>query len=282
MGQCSQAELSCGTDQSRHDFEKSPKEFALPSRPEAEKAQDLEERTSNGAKLDQLYSHYFTYGGELTNPSRHERSFKTDILSLARGLNNEGITCQEIVDAICVTAPAFRHPERPDQLPVRPEGQVFVEPSQASLLVPDEFSSLRYDWTAPSASQVSSSSDQETLQSCMGAFMSAMLSGIMAQLRLEPDEGTGTRHKIDVALSIAKDLKVLVISGASIERRMPLSSVRWVRPSDGVDRDLMVFMRLEGGRFLRIEFEHKGQAAFFGTCMRLLLKDSRSTGSGPR
>lgn len=238
---------------------------------------------------------------ELRNPSMNS-TLKTD-LSPARQ-RHEGGLCREVLLAVCVTMPErdnndwFREGISYHQAAMRTEGEVkcFSEEEErqsrnTSLAVPDEFVGIRYDWTMPSQQQPSAEeSDEARLGACLKAFVSSMLGGVTTQLQLEAAEAEQPLqshgwHAIDAVVRLSQDLTVLNISATGSERSVPIRSIRSVRPPVRVfgglswfqpsDRELMVILSLAGGRFVRLRFDQKDQAAYFGTCVRVLVKVSR-------
>eukprot|EP00931_Biecheleriopsis_adriatica_P094303 TRINITY_DN67969_c0_g1_i1.p1 TRINITY_DN67969_c0_g1~~TRINITY_DN67969_c0_g1_i1.p1 ORF type:complete len:276 (+),score=54.71 TRINITY_DN67969_c0_g1_i1:27-830(+) len=150
------------------------------------------------------------------------------------------------------------------------------------LTVPEQFGDLRYDWSAPSASQGSPSNGQQALlRGCLKLFVESMLQGIILQLRLDTNEVVDGQN-IDAIACMSKGLSDLLITVGGIERCVPLSSIRWVRPPEEEetmlswflpsDRQKTVVLWLKGSLFVRLRFEREDQAAYFGTCMRLLAK----------
>lgn len=119
----------------------------------------------------------------------------------------------------------------------------------------------------------------------------SMMSSIMS--RRSPD-GTGLsgstangKRLLEAVITATPDLSVLVISAGQVERSVPLRAVRSVRPGKeaaagswrswfGSENSCIVVLRLTGGRHARLRFDQADQAAYFGTCMRVLVKASRS------
>lgn len=165
------------------------------------------------------------------------------------------------------------------------DGQVLPEELPDQLSVPMDFSGLEYDWSAPSITQKEMTPDQvQRLHGCLKLFVLAMLAGVQLQLRLDPEETRGRPlgQNIQAVISLSRDLSMVLLSAAGVQRTVPLQSVRWVRPAaeepGGLswflpsERGQMVVLRLAGNCFLRLRFQRQEQAAYFGTCMRLLLK----------
>jgi len=221
---------------------------------------------------------------QLIHPSLHA-PFKTDLLSLVTP-NGQGPDCCEICRAVCVSPAAGQtNPGYIDLATQGLDGEVRPLEVPQQLYVPPEFRHLDYDWSAHSSQQKEFTSTQlGLLESCMKPFVRAMLTGVVLQLRLDAEEAQGKAggQNIDCLLSISQDLSTLLLSVHGVQRHVPMHTIRWVRPpadSGGQlswllpnERDQMVVLRLAGGRFLRLRFTSKEQAAFFGTCMRLLLK----------
>jgi len=163
-----------------------------------------------------------------------------------------------------------------------------VLPATQQLSVPSQFKELTYDWAAPSAEQSPlTTQQQDCLKGCLKLFVNSMLQGVMLQLRLDQDEVKGTQGKnIEAKARLSKDLRNILISVGGMARTVPINSIRWVRPAEKdsssyiwflpSDRNKMVILRLAGGRFLRFRFEEEVQAAYFGTCMRLLAKAAQA------
>jgi len=165
------------------------------------------------------------------------------------------------------------------------DGQVLPEELPDQIGVPLDFQGLEYDWAAPSSMQKEPSAEQvQRLHSCLALFIRGMLAGVLLQLRLDPEETAGRPlgQNIDAVASLSRDLRVLLLSVKGVQRTVPLKSIRSVRPpaeeAGGLswflpsERDQMVVLRLAGSCFLRLRFDRREQAAYFGTCMRLLLK----------
>mmetsp|Transcript_1864 Transcript_1864/g.5568 ORF Transcript_1864/g.5568 Transcript_1864/m.5568 type:complete len:335 (+) Transcript_1864:120-1124(+) len=248
---------------------------------------------------------------DLVHPSLHT-PIKTDFLSLGDP-HGDGFECAELCRAICVTgSPSAADPRRGagphiregagffDIDPRIPDGEVQPLAPAVELKVPSGFRQVQFDWAAPSAEQRPLPADQlALLQGLLKPFLRSMLVGAKVQLRLDPEEahqaisaeaaaggaaapGAMSGRNIDAVASLTEDLATLLLYSSGVERAIPLSSVRWVRPPDDSaansswflpnEREQMVVLRLAGGRLVRLRFQRKDQAAFFGTCMRLLLK----------
>lgn len=173
------------------------------------------------------------------------------------------------------------------------DGQVLPEELPDHLCVPPDFKLLEYNWTAPSEAQKDMSQEQMVrLHSCLKLFIRAMLVGVFLQLRLDAEDRVGRGgignpmgQNIDAVAMLNKGLSTMILSTGAVQRTVPLESIRWVRPpgEDGggvtwfvpSERGQMVVLRLAGNCFLRFRFGQQEQAAYFGTCMRLLLKASK-------
>lgn len=232
---------------------------------------------------------------ELMDPEHHG-PFKTNLRALI-DVDNNGVTCREVCDAACmneVEQAVGAGRRSPDGRQCADE--VLCEPP-GPVLVPRTFRLLAYNWAAPSESQKPASPEElENLRACLKQFTRAMLVGVEAQLRVDEEEVADVpqAQNIDVVASLTQDFSLLILYAQGVERTVPLRSVRWVRPADtqepgsgaegGIlwfqpsERDKMVVLRLAGGRFVRLRFEQSEQAAYFGTCMRLLVRGTRPAG----
>lgn len=234
------------------------------------------------------------------------KPFKTDFCSLIAP-DGDGIGFGEVCRAICVTTKGYSSDGMPDpdsgcqvrdtgarlgRASLHMDGEVLLDQAPSVICVPPEFRTLEYDWSAPSNAQPRPSLEQQAkLERCLKPFVVAMMPGIIAQLRLDADEMVGANgaQNLDAIISLTHNLSLLLISVMGVERSVPLRSVRWVRPPEDMkqswflpsDQDKMVVIRLAGGRFVRLRFGKKEQAAYFGTCMRLLVKASRTHDSNP-
>lgn len=252
-----------------------------------------------------LNSAFAAHDHEMLDPATG-RPFRTDVASMA-GLGGDGVGCAQVWSAICVDnggppqsvhrGPALREGLGFIDLDLRRvDGEVvpIVRPAQRQLEVPWEFKHVSYDWSAPSGSQGSMAGPaQEKLEACMKLFARAMLEGVDLQLRLNAEEVPNMPQIQDLNATVAltADLGVLVLNVGGVERSIPVSSVRWVRPPEegggGLmwflpsERDKVVVLKLAGGRFVRLKFDRQDQAAYFGTCMRLMVKVARIEGGGP-
>jgi len=164
-------------------------------------------------------------------------------------------------------------------------GNVPVVPE--SLKVPSTFRGLRYDWSAPSSSQAIWEAEEiNDLKDCLTAFVEAMLRGVIVQLRVDDEEldELPAGRNLHAIVAFTSSLQDLVIATGGLERGVPMNCIRWVRPLEkgrrtrswfpANDRRKMVLIGLAGDCFLRFRFEYEEQAAYFGTCMRLLAKAS--------
>jgi len=210
----------------------------------------------------------------------------TDLQSLL-DVNGDGIECNEVMRAVCMVDPVFEDEvatrEGVDYLDVdhgRDEEEVQVRVLPRTLEVPTVFKTIRYDWAAPSGSQaLPTVMQQEALEKCMKPFIQSMLLGVLVRLRLEDVEAISdsAAKSINAMVSFDDTFAHLLITVGATERSVPIKAIRWVRPPDkGLDSDKCVDIRLAGGRFLRFLFNTQAQAKFFGTCMRLLVKATRS------
>ncbi|CAE7469485.1 unnamed protein product [Symbiodinium necroappetens] len=158
----------------------------------------------------------------------------------------------------------------------------------AKLYVPVNFGQLAYDWSAPSSSQPAiSDAEMAKLQDCLTIFIEAMLRGVIVQLRIDENETGRQGCNLLAVVALPSSLEELVIISGGLEQTIRMSCIRWVRPLEkgrrtgsclwpGSERRKMVHISLDAGCFLRLRFEQEDQAAFFGTCMRLLGKASQS------
>ncbi|CAE6923610.1 unnamed protein product [Symbiodinium sp. CCMP2592] len=157
----------------------------------------------------------------------------------------------------------------------------------AKLYVPVNFRQLAYDWSAPSSSQPAiSDAEMAKLRECLTIFIEAMLRGVIVQLRIDDNETDHQGCNLLAVVSLPSSLEELLITSGGLEQSIRMSCIRWVRPLEKgrktgclwpvSERRKMVHISLDGGCFLRLRFEQEDQAAFFGTCMRLLAKASQS------
>jgi hypothetical protein len=212
------------------------------------------------------------------------KNIGTDMMSLL-DVNEDGrVNCGEVWSAICLTNSAI---ESEREGPGCEDSGMLngcrddAEVDGGDLQVPSKFEDISYDWTAPSASQPAlSQSQQEVLQSCMKPFIQTMLIGVMVRLRLEPGEapnGDPSGQSIDAMVSLSEDFSILFIAAGGAQRSVPIKAVSVVRPPEKCDdSEKCVDLLLIGDRFVRFNFDTEAQAKFFGTCMRLLVKASRS------
>ncbi|CAE8594659.1 unnamed protein product [Polarella glacialis] len=231
------------------------------------------------------------------------KPFKTDLATLFCSDANGGcLECKEVGRAVCMSTEPRKvwAAKKNGQQATVLEGSTYVDVYMqtldgevvstegrrlASLRVPPQFAMLEYNWAAPSSQQSKPSLvQQERMRSCLKIFVGDLLQGITLQLRLDKDEVDGTPDGRDITAGakLSPDLSTLQLSVRGVDCNLPMASVRWVRPpadeSSGLlwflpnDRHTMVVLRLAGGRFVRFRFQQKDQAAYFGTCMRFLLK----------
>lgn len=172
-------------------------------------------------------------------------------------------------------------PEGLDVILRRADGEVLVDAPDTrarALQVPGDFQSNTSDWANPKSHIYAPSPAQtQKLRLAMGQFARSMSGGgIMARLRLDDEFKVGAT--LDVVAGLSGDLSTLLVARSGSVRRVPLRSVRWVRPPDvkGQSAEKCAMLRMAGGRVLCFEFESPTQAAFFGMCMRLLVKAARS------
>merc|ERR1719379_2732644 len=106
-----------------------------------------------------------------------------------------------------------------------------------------------------------------------------MMQGVLVELLLD------SSNKEEVEIRLDEDLKILQLEVRSTSRKIKLRDVRWVgrledtealpQTDTGVDKRLCVVFCQNRGRFLCFKFDHPGQAAFFGICMRVVVKAAR-------
>jgi len=169
------------------------------------------------------------------------------------------------------------------------------------LKVPSNFRECGYDWRADRGSSTASEEQQELIREIVKPFIRDMMGGVLVKLQLDDagdgasegsassrscdsaDLSTALGRYLDVKVYFSENLEVLLVVAkkSGIERSVPLRGVRWVRPigEEGVgvpDRELCVKMRLAGGRYLTYKFDTEEQVAYFGACMRILVKAARS------
>lgn len=80
-------------------------------------------------------------------------------------------------------------------------------------------------------------------------------------------------RNVDARLRLAKDGIAFHLSVGGVDRTLPLKSIRHVSQHEHSDR-LAVF-HLATRRYVRFCFDHKDQAAYFGTCCKLITKAAR-------
>lgn len=254
---------------------------------------NLQERRSSSPRA--ACCHMDWCDNDLVHPSLY-RPMRTDFLSLTD--TGAGTDCAEICRAVCVAdvvrskdhgPPAARilreGPEYIDFGPMGFEGEVHPVAPPAPLPVPRQFQRVEYDWATPSEQQKEPSPAEMTrLKDCLKCFAQAMLDGVLLQLRLDPEEARGLAgQNMDAMVSFTTDLSTMQVSVSGVRRAVPLDTIRWVRPPPEVtdsqrswflpgERALMVILRIQGGKFLRLRFQSTQQAAYFGTCMKLLVK----------
>lgn len=143
------------------------------------------------------------------------------------------------------------------------------------IIVPVGFSTLKLDWTKPSFdNDVQSINKLDNLGLVMKQFVLSMFAGISVALLFEEGEQSSCDNQaIEVCALLTNDLLHLIISGRVETLSVPLRSVRHVQEGKNAKA---VVMRLAGGRFAHFGFAEERQAAYFGTCMRLLVKGARS------
>jgi len=236
------------------------------------------------------------YNDELMVIPNTRKTFKTDLRSLT-DVDGDGVECGEIWNAVCMTSIVGQESRDHHGVMLQdgpnasggdsslPEGEVVTYLPPMPLGVPLEFHRVEYKWAQPSSAQSKPTHQQEErLGKCLKKFVHAMLTGVLVQLRLDAQEAAGTSEdqNIHAVLHLSQDLNLLLISVGGMERSVPMTSIRWARPPEKEDKghswfqpqeqDHFVVLRLAGGRFVRICFEEQNQAAFFGTCIRLLIK----------
>jgi hypothetical protein len=114
------------------------------------------------------------------------------------------------------------------------------------------------------------------VQFCLKQFLREMLAGVELQLDAQdcPVDATSAAPKrIHAVLALSPDALELWLSAEGTSRSVPLRAIRSVRPPP--DEERAVVVRLAGGRFMRLVFDCKEQAAYLGTCLRLLAKSAR-------
>lgn len=182
----------------------------------------------------------------------------------------------------------------------------FAMEPPGELQIPVEFTGIVFDWSQPSDKQVAPTPEQQAcLQSCLQLFVRAMIPGVLLQLRVEPEEFSDPAlrqagaQNLDAMVSFSPDLSLLICTVGQNERSLPLRLIRRVRPSEPVDttqlsptrssinvaqnswfgpreHERTVILRFSRDRILRFRFEGRDQAAYFGTCMRLMAKAARA------
>jgi len=255
--------------------------------------QDEEEITLQQIRNDQ-------YKGRIDAPSRQDAYIASQLQNRQDG---GGLECGDVWSAVCSNSVGGQESRDHHGVMLRdgpgfidiysssPEGEVVPYAPPMPLAVPQEFKRVEYKWGQPSSAQSQPTpQQQERLRTCLKPFVRSMLTGVLVQLRLDAQEleGTSEAQNIDAVLSLTQDLHLLLISVGGVERSVPMRSVRCVRPPERSkqgrswfqpkEQDHFVVLRLEGGRFVRLRFEEHDQAAYFGTCIRLLVKAAH-TGS---
>lgn len=161
------------------------------------------------------------------------------------------------------------------------------------LRVPIEFADIGYDWKTSSSTPLTQW-QKDKLQRCMKPFLRACMAGIIVELQLDAGEVHGVASEgrvLPATITLAGDLADFKLKACGVQRTIPLATMRAVRPpeptllaaKDGAscaeaqktareELTLLAEIRLVNGRFLRLRFGHRDQAAFFGTCARLLVR----------
>lgn len=240
----------------------------------------------------------------LVNPDTGDY-FDTDMRSLL-DVDGDGIECGEVIRAVCMTTTVGAESQVPggevvyegrDFLHIdhsRTENEVLPVKAAAALVVPPEFQEIEYNWAAPSATQATPTAEQQDkLQSCLKPFIRSMLDGVLCQLHLDANEvKNAAAQDIAAVVCFNQDLELLLVTVGDAERTVPMRSLRQVRPEekkeDGsiffslmpLEPETVVVLRVAGGRLLRFRFEGDEQAAYFGTCMRLMMKAQPKRNAG--
>lgn len=199
------------------------------------------------------------------------------------------LDCREICNALSVTqsgdccecwgedgVEVSEGPMDLDVTQTRKDGEVVPRRSPTPLAVPREFKSGCRDWgNSSSALYAPSPAQTKRLQGAMKHFVRCMSRGVLARLQLDAEAGSG--ETVDICVLLTPDLTELVLASPDMERPIPVRTMRWVRPPErGSGSERRVVFRLAGGRVVCFEFEDWDKAGFFGMCMRLLVKASRS------
>jgi len=87
------------------------------------------------------------------------------------------------------------------------------------------------------------------------------------------DATSAAPKSIYAVLALSSDASELRVFAEGTSRSIPLQAIRSVRPPP--DEECTVIVRLAGGRFMRLVLDSKQQAAYLGTCLRLLAKSAR-------
>jgi len=290
MGQTSGAATACSCPHHEQVVEPSERaaylaKFTGSSSPtQLQHLRNLEERSSSPGR--------FAGTDDFVHPSLQRPNVAEDLFTMGGGQQG---CCGECSDTFTVLfdrqEQGYPHFEHLGSLPASfsvADGQVLPEELPNHLCVPMDFQGLQYDWAAPSATQKEPSAEQvQRLHSCLALFIRGMLAGVLLQLRLDPEETKGLPlgKNINAVASLSPDLLVLLLAVKGVQRAVPLKSIRSVRPpaeeAGGLswflpsERDQMVVLRLAGSCLLRLRFDSREQAAYFGTCMRLLLKGTK-------
>jgi len=204
---------------------------------------------------------------------------------------NNSVECAEVLRAVCfVERPAVqslggvRTQESATYLNVqskRTEEQVLADSLSGKCLdVPMEFDQVNYNWAEPSTQRAPTAEQHDILKKCVKPFIQTMLTGVSVRLRLDSEANSKSSGDcLDASVALNEDLELLIISANGSERSFPVRAIRSVRPPEKIQKDeCCVEFQIDGGRFMRFQFERKDHAKFFGTCMQLIVKASKGSG----
>lgn len=235
----------------------------------------------------------------LMDPSSERNElFGTDLGSLASA-NGDAVTCSEVCHAICISDLQYGPRGRGQKVVETStalfvdtglaDSEVLVRPKPQPLHVPAEFAEIEYVWlaTAGGGYVAPSEKQQVVLRHCLKRFVRSLLTGVQLQLRMEASEAGGDAQNFDAVVVLNQDMKRLFLTSGGHFRGLPVQNIKGVRPpaAEGEnaqkvpesERARMVVLRMSGGLFVRLRFRTNEQAAYFGLCLRQLVKAVRGS-----